>query len=467
MNILAIDQGTSATKALVISPDRGVIASAEAEVRPRYGPGGSVEQDPAELLDSVINAGRQAVRIAGETIGAIGIANQGETVLAWDRGTGKPLTPALGWQDRRAQTTCDELGQDLEVLKARTGLTLDAYFAAPKMRWLRDNLTRDGVVTTVDAWVTHGLTGAFVTDAATASRTMLLDLASTEWSDEALSLLGLDGEELPTIVDCAGTIGETSAFTGSPVPVTGLIVDQPAALFGQGCLEVNDAKCTFGTGAFFLANLGTDTPDTSASALTTSVAWRLDGKTTYCADGQVFTAASAVRWLVDLGLLRAAADLDAVGATVADSAGVMCVPALAGLGAPWSRTDARASLTGLGLDTGAGHIVRAVVEGIAQQVAALVEASGLSLSSLQVDGGLTRSTLLMQAQADALGIPVHVSAIPDATAWGMAAIAARGAQSEAPTRSSESPTVFTRQISADEAGARRDRFHNAVRTMTA
>ncbi len=470
-NVLAIDQGTSGTKALVVSPARGVIGSAEVAIRPRYGDGGLVEQDPGELLASVVEAGRRALEAAGETVEAIGLANQGETVLAWDRDTGRPLTDLIVWQDRRAESVCARLASDAEELAAVSGLWLDPYFAAPKMAWLRENRTREGVVTTSDAWLVHRLTGAFVTDASTASRTMLLDLASTSWSPIALAAFDLAGEDLPVVVDAAGSFGETTCFGTPAIPLTGLLVDQQAALLGQSCLQPGTAKCTYGTGAFVLANAGTS-PVRSTSGLTTSVAWRLGGEATYCLDGQVFTVASAVRWLTDLGVVGGAEDLDRLGGSVRDAGGVTFVPALAGLGGPWWRGDARGSITGLRLDTSPAHLARALVDGIASQVVELVSAlaadQGAPPSSLRVDGGLTRSRLLMQTQADLLQVPVEVFASPDATSLGVAAAARIGLGSgpgetlEAALGPWHPAAVYEPAISADEAGVRRETFLAAV-----
>ncbi|MFB9447086.1 carbohydrate kinase [Dactylosporangium vinaceum] len=421
--ILAIDQGTSGTKAVVTGFDGQVLATAEEELRPRYLDGGGVEQDPHALLASVFTAGRRAVAAAGVPLEAVALANQGETVLAWDRATGEPLSPAIVWQDRRAEAVCTARADAAGRVAALTGLVLDPYFSAPKMRWLRDQGFDGGVVTTTDAWIVYRLCRAFVTDAATASRSLLLDLDTVAWSDELLDLFGLGAEERPEIVASDAIVGTTAAF-GGEVPVTGLIVDQQAALLAEACLDPGTAKCTYGTGAFLLAQLGA-AATRSRAGLSTSVAWRLRDTTAYCADGQVYTAASAVRWLTDLGLIRGAAELDTVAAP--DSGGVLCVPALAGLAAPWWRPAATASLTGMTLDTGRGHIVRAVLEGIAAQVATLVGVTGSDLGTpltrLRVDGGLTRSRVLMQAQADLAQIPVDVYPSAHATALGAAACA--------------------------------------------
>ncbi|MEU6537865.1 FGGY family carbohydrate kinase [Streptomyces sp. NPDC047000] len=470
--VLAVDQGTSGTKALVICPERGVIGTGFAEVRPRYLPGGRVEADPQGLYDSVVAAGHRALAEAGEPVTALGLANQGETVLAWDRATGRPLTDALVWQDRRAASVCTELADHADELRQLTGLPLDPYFAAPKMAWIRRRLTPDGVVTTSDAWLVHRLTGdAYVTDAATAGRTQLLDLDRAEWSPRALDLYGLSAEHLPEVVDAARPVGTTKVF-GYDIPVTGLVVDQQAALLAQRVTAAGGAKCTYGTGAFLLAHTG-DTPRRSSSGLVGCVAWRLGGRTSYCLDGQVYTAASAVRWLTGLGVIGGPGDLDRVGGTVPDSGGVTFVPALAGLAAPWWRGDLRGSLTGLGLDTGPGHLVRALCEGLAAQVAELADAAaadlGTPLGVLRVDGGLTRSALLMQTQADLLQRPVEVSELPDATALGVGALARLGADprlTPADVLPEGKPAaVYEPRVPADAAAERRARFRAAVASM--
>ncbi|MEU0343679.1 FGGY family carbohydrate kinase [Streptomyces bobili] len=469
--VLAVDQGTSGTKALVVCPERGVLGAGFAAVRPRPLPGGLVEADPAELYASVLDAGRRALAEAGEPVVALGLANQGETVLAWDPATGRPLTDALVWQDRRADTVCAELAPHAEELRELTGLPVDPYFAAPKMAWIRRHLTAEGVVTTSDAWLAHRLTGAYVTDAATAGRTQLLDLDRVTWSPRALDLYGLSGERLPEIVDNAQPVGTTGVF-GYDIPLTGLAVDQQAALLAQRVTAPGTAKCTYGTGAFLLAPTGA-TPRRATSGLVSCVAWRLAGRAEYCLDGQVYTAASAVRWLADLGVITGAADLDTVGAAVPDSGGVTFVPALAGLAAPWWRGDLRGSLTGLGLDTTPGHLVRALCEGLAAQVVELAQAAAADLATpvtlLRVDGGLTRSALLMQTQADLLQRPVEVSALPDATALGVGALARLGAApgttlAEALPEGRPS-AVYEPRVPADEAADRLGRFRAAVTAL--
>ncbi|MGJ6123137.1 FGGY family carbohydrate kinase [Mycolicibacterium sp. Y3] len=421
MTVLAIDQGTSGTKAIVVDPTDGVCGVAEIPVHPRYLDGGGVEQDPAELLASVLSAGRAAVADAGRPIDAVSLANQGETVLAWDPGTGRPLTPAIVWQDRRAEALCAGLSERRETLAARTGLVLDPYFSAPKMAWLRRNMETAGVVTTSDTWLLHQLTGEFVTDATTASRSLLTELGGDGWSSDLMEIFGLSGEAMPRIAGNDEIIGMTSTF-GAEMPVGGIVVDQQAALLAEECLEAGTAKCTFGTGAFLLANTGT-VPVFSGTGLTSSVAWRVAGQDTFCVDGQVYTAASAVRWLASLGIISGAADLDPVAA--ADNGGVLCVPALAGLAAPWWQSSATATFSGMTLATERGHLVLALLEGIAAQIGELVSAIGpqTTLTRLRADGGLTQSKVLMQACADILQVPVDVYPSPHATALGAAALA--------------------------------------------
>jgi glycerol kinase len=419
--VLAIDQGTSGTKAVVLDPVDGVLGVAEIALRPTYGAGGSVEIDPLALLDSVLDAGRAALAQARRPVAAVSLANQGESVLAWDPTTGEPLSAAVLWQDRRAESVVTGLAASRELVGARTGLVLDPYFTAPKLAWLRRNVTTGGVVTTTDAWLVHHLSGAFVTDVTTASRSLLTSLDTTAWDTELLEIFGLGDERLPRIVDCDEVVGTTCAF-GPELPVAGLIVDQQAALLGEACLEVADTKCTFGTGAFLLATTG-GAPLRSSAGLSASVAWRLRGRTDYCLDGQVYAAASVVRWLQDLGAISDPSDIDAVAAP--DAEGVLCVPALAGLAAPWWRSDATASLAGMTLSTRMPHVVLAAMQGVAAQVAAVALAItadlGRPVSRLRVDGGLTRCRTLMQATADLLQVPVDVCAVEHATAVGAAA----------------------------------------------
>jgi glycerol kinase len=467
VTVLAIDQGTSGTKAIVVDPEEGVVGLAEVPVRPRYLNGGGVEQDPGELLESVLGAGRAAVAQAGRPIDAVSLANQGETVLAWDPATGRALTAAIVWQDRRAEGLCAALAEHGDMLAARTGLVLDPYFSAPKMAWLRRNVETGGVVTTSDTWLLHRLTGAFVTDATTASRSLVTELGSHGWSHELLAVFGLEEERLPDIVGNDEIIGTTTEF-GGDIPVGGIVVDQQAALLAEACLDPGMAKCTFGTGAFLLANTGA-TGVRSSAGLTSSVAWRIAGEDTFCVDGQVYTAASAVRWLSSLGLIAGAEEMD--GAAAQDNDGVLCVPALAGLAAPWWKSQATAAISGMTLSTERGHIVLAVLQGIAAQIAELVVAinadSPSRLSRLRADGGLTQSKVLMQACADILQVPVDVYPSAHATALGGAALAQLSLQPQQSLRDVVSDWRPSATYEATWTTDRTDEFRSAWHELAA
>ena len=421
-SVLAIDQGTSSTKAVVVDGQGAVRGLAEVGLRPQYKAGGLVEQDPRELMDSVRQAGRAALDEAGIPVDGVALTNQGETVLAWDPATGEPLTTMLVWQDGRAASVCNRLSDKAEMVAQRTGLVLDPYFSAPKMAWLRENQTRDGVVTTSDTWIVHQLSGEFVTDAATAGRSLITCLDTAEFDAELVEMFGLEHDRLPKIVPNDQVIGTTSAF-GPSLPLGGLIVDQQGALLAEHCLAAGEAKCTFGTGAFFLTNLGRQ-PVRSTNGLVSCVAWSVDGQITYCSDGQVLTAASAVRWLQDIGLIAGPTDLDKLWKD--DTGGVVCVPALAGLAAPWWRPDAAAVWQGMTLSTSREDLVSAMVQGMAAQVAELADLvakdMGRPLTRLRVDGGLTRSHSFMQAVSDLTQLPIDVYPSAHATPLGAVAL---------------------------------------------
>lgn len=460
MTVLAIDQGTSATKALVVDAGGNVLGRAEVAVDVRATPDGGVELDPEQMLGSVIAAGRAALVDAGSPpLKAVGLGNQGETVLAWHRHSGEPIGPAIVWQDRRAQSECDARGDAAGRLAELTGLELDPYFVAPKMTWLRQRVDPGATITTTDTWLLHRLCGAFVTDVATAGRSLLTDLDTGEWSPEACAVFGIDPMSLPAVVGNAQPVGDTSAF-GAAVPVTGLCVDQQAALFAEHCHAAGEAKCTYGTGAFLLANTGA-APRRSTNGLVGCPAWRIGDQMRWCLDGQVFTVGAAVSWLIDVGIIDRAEDLDRLGGSVPSAAGVTFVPALAGLAAPYWKPQARASLVGLSLGTDRAHIARAAVDGIAIQVALLATAAaddlGRPLTMLRVDGGLTRSELLLQTQADLLQLPVEVYPFPDATALGIASFALLGEATSGfrPEVRPERPWRRVEpQIGADEAASR-------------
>jgi glycerol kinase len=467
VNILAIDQGTSATKALLVGPGQQVLGTGEAPVNTQAA-GDAVEVDPDELLSSVLAAGQAALVAARAPADAVALANQGETVLAWDKTTGRPLTRAISWQDRRSVAVCERLAPHAERLTDITGLPLDPYFAAPKMTWLRENYTASGVVTTTDTWLLARLGADYVTDAATASRTMLLDLDAVGWSAEACDVFGIEPGTLPAVADCAGIVGETAAF-GPSLPVAGLAVDQQAALLAERCFDAGQAKCTYGTGAFLLATTG-ERAVRSSAGLSASVAWRVPGSTAYCLDGQVYTAGAAVSWLTEMGILTDPGELDAVGGTVADGGGAVFVPALAGLGAPHWRPDARGAFLDLTLGVTRAHLIRAAIDGLAASVALLARSVAhdlhAPLTTLRVDGGLTRSAVLLQAQADLLQAPVEVCRVPDATALGVAALARLGLESAADLADAVGPADVERVVEpsmgADEAAHRLEQFEAAL-----
>ena len=467
---MAIDQGTSSTKAVIVNESGDVLSESEVAVHP-IAVNGSVEQDPEELFASIVEAGRAALRATTESVVAVGVANQGETVVAWDRATGRPLGNAISWQDRRAVEVTDRLCGAADRLHEITGLALDPYFSAPKLAWLESRSDRHARVTGIDAWINFRLTGSAVTDVSTASRSLLLDLDSRTWSDEAVALFGIDRASLPEIVDCAGAFGVTTLF-GPTIPLTGLCVDQQAALIGEHCLETGEAKCTYGTGAFLLITTGTEAKR-SLNGLSTSVAWQYGEHHSYCLDGQLYSAGSAVQWLVRIGIIHDVDDLDQLSGTTRRGSSVLCIPSFAGLGAPYWQPQAKAHLEGIDLGTGRAEIAFSVLEGIACQVAVLVRAAeadmGQRLSVLRVDGGLTRSSVLMQLQADLLQVPVELFTSPHATVLGVAALARYGAglaNSIATTPMSGART-FEPMMSIDEAAHRLERWELAAQRVMA
>lgn len=445
--ILAIDQGTTSTKAVVL--DRagrvaGTSDGARHAVTATHPRAGWVEHDPEQILATVIASARAAVGDAGldfADIAAVGLANHGETVVAFDRADGTPVYPAISWQDRRGEDLTDAWrASGLEPLVVeRTGLRLDPYFSAAKMAWImrhvapaRDLSARGRLALgTLDSWLLWRLTGgrAFITDVATASRTMLLDLATLRWSDALLDALALPAGALAELRPNAGIAGHTDAAVfGAAVPIAGLCVDQQAALFGHGCLRAGEAKATYGTGCFVLANIGADA-GRRAEGLLTCVGWQLEGAVSYALDGGVYSAGSVAEWLVDLGLVTSADALSDLAASVGSAGGVLMVPAFSGLAAPHWQGRARACWAGMSQGTERGHLVRAALESIAYRVndiAGAMAAAGIALDHLRVDGGLTRCAFLMQHQADVLGVPVTCSATPELTARGVGLMAGLG-----------------------------------------
>ncbi len=467
MPVMAIDQGTSATKAVIVDDDGTILGIAESALTVTTSSDGGVEVEPEALWNSVTDAGRRALALAGNpALSAIGLANQGETVMAWDRLSGRAEGPAIVWQDRRAAEVCQRLTGHAARLAEISGLELDPYFSAPKMAWLRRRVDPRLAITTTDTWLLHRLCGAFVTDIATAGRSLLLDLQTTSWNDEACTLFGIDPASLPDLVGNAEPLGSTSLF-GGEVPVTGACVDQQAALFAESCTAHGQAKCTYGTGAFLLVSTGA-TPTRSTHGLVGCPAWRIGGERTWCLDGQVYTAGAAVSWLADVGIIGHARDLDGLAGSVADSGGATFVPALAGLAAPYWQPNARGMFAGLSLNTSRAHLARATLEGIAAQVALLAQAAGADLGRtldiLRVDGGLTRSAVLLQLQADLAQCLVEVYPSLHATALGVAAMASIGAGLDNPSADWCPSGVFEPMISGALAA---ERLHDWQRVANA
>jgi len=443
--LLAIDQGTTRTKAMIFDPEVHIVAEDYQELTPIYPRPGWVEQDPNEIWRITLRALENVLRrgkIEPAQIAAIGIANQGETVMAWDKSSGQPLYNAIVWQCRRTTEYCERLAQDrpfAELIRSRTGLLLDPYFSATKIRWLLDHIpdvqrkAENDVLQfgTIDTWLVWKLTGQrwCVTDYSTASRTMLFNIHTLDWDGDILQRLNIKRGFLPSVRDSSGCVGYTDPqiFFGESVPIAGLLCDQQGALFGQGCIDVAQAKCTYGTGAFLLMNTGA-VPVPSQHGLLTSIAWRLNNEVRYFLDGGVYSAGAAVDWLRDgLGIIRDVGEAASLALSVTDTGGVYCVPAFSGLGAPYWDSSARGTIVGLTRGTTKAHLVRAVLEGIAYRVREVLEAmqgdAQVHISSLRVDGGLTKNEFLLQFQSDILGIPVEIPTIRETTALGVAAMA--------------------------------------------
>ncbi|HWQ29293.1 MAG TPA: glycerol kinase GlpK, partial [Dehalococcoidia bacterium] len=403
---------------------------------------GWVEHDPEDIWRSQLDAAREAVAAANvrpQEIAAIGVTNQRETTVVWDRRTGEPVHRAIVWQCRRTAELCERLRADgfEKEIRQRTGLVIDAYFSGTKVAWIlehvpgaRERAERgDLAFGTVDSWLLYRLTGGRVhaTDATNASRTMLFNLRTGAWDSDLLEALGVPESVLPEVVDSSGVIAESEpSLFGAPIPVAGVAGDQQAALFGQGCLRAGEAKNTYGTGCFVLQHTGSEAPP--SESLLTTVASRIGGAMAYALEGSVFVAGAAVQWLRDgLGLIRSAAEIEALAASVSSADGVYVVPAFVGLGAPHWDMYARGAILGVTRGTTAAHLARATLESIAFQTRDVVEAmardTGNSMRELRADGGATRNDLLMQIQADILGIPVARSSEPETTARGAAFLA--------------------------------------------
>ncbi|MGH3023153.1 MAG: FGGY family carbohydrate kinase [Gaiellaceae bacterium] len=428
--ILAIDQGTTGTTCLVVGDDLRPRGRGYRTVPQHFPRPGWIEHDPEELWDSVLGAAADALADAGASAGdlaAVGIANQRETTVVWERASGSPVHRAIVWQDRRTAERCREL--PAELLRDRTGLVPDPYFSATKLEWLLSGRDAAGLAFgTVDSWLLWKLTGGRVhaTDVSNASRTLLFDLRRLTWDPELLELFGVPESVLPEIAPSSGVVGETELL-GARVPVAGLAGDQQAALFGQACFRPGEAKVTYGTGSFVLANTGDD-PGDARDGLVQTVAWRLgDAPAAYALEGSIFVTGAALQWLRDgLGLLGNAEESEELARSVESTEGVHFVPALAGLGSPHWAPEARGVLSGIHRGTRREHFVRAALEAIAFQVCDVLEAMGGRLEVLRADGGGADNGFLLQLQADLAGLPVEVPPEREATALGAAALAGLG-----------------------------------------
>ena len=439
MTVLAIDAGTTGVRSIVFDESARVVGQSYRELTQFFPQPGWVEHDAGEICRMMGTTAREALAQAGRPIAAVGITNQRETTVVWDRRTGEPVHRALVWQDRRTAARCAELAVDSDRIQRITGLVPDPYFSATKIEWLLGNIDArraDLACGTVDSYLIWHLTNGAVhaTDASNASRTMLLDIATAEWSDEMRAQFDVPREMLPDVKASIGEFGTTDldGALGARVPISAVLGDQQAALFGQACLVPGMAKNTYGTGSFLLLNAGTTCPPPS-NGLITTIAWQLPGEpTVYALEGAMFTTGAAIQWLRDgLGIIDHAADIGPLAASVADTGGVVVVPAFSGLGSPWWRPNARGAIVGLTRGTTRGHLARAVVESIAYQARDVAEAmrraSGVALVDLRVDGGASALDLLLQLQADQLGVAVTRAATVETTALGAAFAAGIGA----------------------------------------
>ncbi len=441
--ILALDQGTTSSRAIVFGHEGQIVSLAQQEFEQIYPSPGQVEHDPEAIWNSQLAVAREALQranLAARDLAAIGITNQRETTILWERASGRPVANAIVWQSRVSAPICDRLkSEGLENLfRERTGLVLDAYFSGTKIKHLLDTIpglrarAERGEVLfgTVDSFLLWRLTGGrrHATDVSNASRTLLFNIHTLDWDDELLKILGVPRAMLPELVSSSELYGQSeAALLGAPVPISGLAGDQQAALFGQACFEPGTAKNTYGTGCFALLNTGPQ-PVTSQKGLLTSLAWKIGSEVTYCLEGAVFIAGAVVQWLRDgLRIIGSSPEVEALAASVPDSAGVFFVPAFVGLGAPYWDPYARGTIMGITRATTQAHIARAALESIAYQTCDVLrlmqQEAGLRLPHLKADGGAAGNALLMQCQADLLGIPVRRPAVLETTALGAAYLA--------------------------------------------
>jgi glycerol kinase len=442
--ILSIDEGTSGTTAVLFDAGGQVVSRTYHEIRQIFPQPGWVEHDPKDIVQNCLAVGREAVQKAGisfSQVGGLGITNQRESVVVWERMTGQPVYGSICWQCRRTAGACEELKQKgLEnFIRQKTGLPVDAYFSGTKIRWILDNIPDghhraargDLVCGTIDSWLIWNLTKGktHITDYTNASRTMLFNIKTLQWDNELLDILGIPAIMLPQVLPSSMVYGETAEgiFDNCHIPIAGIAGDQQAALFGQTCYQIGMAKNTYGTGAFVLVNMG-EKPVISKSGMITTIAWGLGNQTTYALEGSIFISGAVIQWLRDnLGIISTAADSELLAATVPDNGGVYFVPAFVGLGAPYWDMYARGTVIGLTRGTNKGHLARAALEAIAFQTRDVIDVIQTEFKTtipvLRVDGGGSGNNLLMQFQSDILGIPIQKAQIIEITALGAAYLA--------------------------------------------
>jgi len=484
--LLSLDQGTTSSRCIIFDESCRIVAMAQKEFAQHFPREGWVEHDAMDIWESQLSVAKEAIKkadIRPEQIAGIGITNQRETTVVWDKKTGEPICHAIVWQCRRTAQQCEDLRKNgyTDMIQEKTGLVVDSYFSATKLSWILQNVPNakeraengELMFGTVDSWLIYRLTGGKVhaTDPSNASRTMLFNIHTMEWDDELLGLFDIPRSLLPEVLDSNAVFGMTDpSLLGASIPICAVLGDQQAALFGQGCFEAGMAKNTYGTGAFLLMNTGSK-PCKAKNGLLSSVAWRIDGKTRYAAEGSVFVCGAAIQWLRDgIGLIESAKETEALALSVSDSGGVYFVPAFVGLGAPYWDPHARGMIIGITRGTTRAHIVRAALEAMALQTADLIslmeQQTGYPLSELRVDGGASANCFLLQCQADVINKPILRPACIESTALGVAMLAGLTSHvfpdMDALLRMTRCDTVMYPDMTPEDRHAKLAQWHKAV-----
>lgn len=489
--LMALDQGTTSSRCIIFDRNGNIVAKAAREFTQYFPKAGWVEHDACEIWESQLATAKEALRqadISAADIAGLGITNQRETTVVWEKDTGKPICPAIVWQCRRTEALCEELcqtGKDV-VIREKTGLAPDPYFSATKLRWILQNLPKaqeraergELLFGTVDTWLIYKLTGGRVhaTDPSNAARTMLFNIHTLTWDAELLELFDIPRAMLPRVLPTVGVFGETDAeIFGTPITIAAAAGDQQAALFGQCCFDAGDIKNTYGTGGFMLMNTG-NTPVTSSNGLLTTIGWQHNGKTTYVLEGSVFICGAAIQWLRDgLGVISTSSESEAIAAEVTDSGGVYFVPAFVGLGTPYWNAAAHGTVCGITRGTTRAHLVRATLDAMAFQTVDVLDAmrqdTGLFIPLLRVDGGACANNLLMQTQSDLAALPIARSACIETTAWGVATMAglATNLYSSIEDLRTLVPAakIFTPHMREEVRTAHLEKWHRAVSASSA